>query len=149
MTTVIEIETAFEQLNFHREQIAEIDKPIDHDIKEIDDEIDVLIDDLMERRQELCTLKMSRSATHVEAVDTLTSDIKEMVIENKKSCSTMYGTCTFVKGRKGAVTWNDAALNGAIAGNEDLDFLLDFRTEKPDGKPSTRFKLADPIVKED
>ena len=83
-------------------------------------------------------------APYAETIDALKADIETAVLENAQSCKTDAGTCTFVKGRKGAVKWNDESLNGAIAGaNGDLDFLLGFRSEKPDGQPSTRLKLID------
>ncbi len=147
-STETDVETAFQQLDEHRRTIAEIEQPFDHQIKEIDDEIDQMIEALMTQRKELEDTKANETTTHTEAIDVLTQDIKEMVIENKKSCSTIYGTCTFVNGREGAVKWNDDALNGAIAGNEDLNFLLGFRSEKSAGKPSTRFKLVE-LTKED
>ena len=88
-------------------------------------------------------------APYAEVIDALKTDIETAVFENAQSCKTDAGTCTFVKGRKGAIKWNDEALNGAIAGaNGDLDFMLGFRTEKPDGPPSTRFKLIDLVTDE-
>lgn len=128
-----EIESMFEQINEARIAMSEATAQFRKDLEApqtIVNEINEKISDAM--------------APYAETVDALKADIETAVLENAQSFNTDAGTCTFVKGRKGAVKWNDEALNGAVAGaNGDLDFLIGFREEKPPGKPSTRFKMID------
>lgn len=139
-----DIEHAFEQLDEHRRAIVISTKPLNAQIQSIDDQVDEMIADLMEQRARLVREAAEIEEPHDVIIEQLTDEIKEMVLENGKTCSTIYGTCTHVKGRKGAVKWDDAALNGAVAGAKgDLDYLMNFRIEKPDGEAGTRFKLVD------
>jgi hypothetical protein len=138
-----DIETAFEKLNEHRCAVAIIEKPYNDKIKVIDDNIDEMISELMTDRAHLVKQSSNETEQHVEAIEILTEEIKEMVLENGKTCSTIFGTCTHVKGRKGAVKWDDAALMGFVSASPDNETILQFRSEKPDGKPSTRFTLVD------
>lgn len=129
----IEIKHIFEQINETRKSMLEATEELRQQLEEpqlLIASIEAEISDVM--------------APHAETIDALKTDIETAVLENAQSCKTDAGACTFVKGRKGAIKWNDEALNGAIAGaNGDLDFMLGFRTEKPDGQPSTRFKMID------
>jgi len=138
-----DIEHAFKQLDEHRRASTLSTKTINDQIQSIDNQVDEMIADLMEQRAQFVREAAKISEPHDDIIEQLTDEIKEMVLENGKTCSTIYGTCTHVKGRKGTVKWDDAALNGAIAGNSDLDFLLGFRVETPTGKAGTRFKLVD------
>lgn len=138
-----DIETAFEKINEHRRAIAVIEKPYDDKIKAIDDEIDEMIKSLMDQRKTLQYAREDYTNEHADAIEILTEEIKEMVLENGKTCSTIFGTCTHVKGRKGAVKWDDAALMGYVSASPENETILQFRSEKPDGKPSTRFTLVD------
>ena len=126
-----EIESMFEQINEARIAMSEATAQFRKDLEApqtIVNEINAKISEAM--------------APYAEIVDTLKADIETAVLENAQSFNTDAGACTFVKGRKGAVKWNDEALNGAVAGaNGDLDFLMAFREERPSGKPSTRFKM--------
>lgn len=88
-----DIEIAFEKLNEHRRAIAMIEKPYNNQIKVIDDNIDEMIESLMADRAQLVKQSSNETEQHVEAVETLTDEIREMVLENKKSCSTIWGTC--------------------------------------------------------
>ncbi|MCK5216620.1 MAG: hypothetical protein KAJ93_02465 [Methanosarcinales archaeon] len=139
-----DIETAFEKIHEHRRAIAVIEMPYIDKINVIDGDIDVMISGLIEDRAEIVKQMAGDTEPHVEAVEILTDEIKEMVLANGKTCSTVFGTCTHVKERKASIKWDDAALNGAIAGsNGDLDYMLGFRSEGKEGAPSTRFKLVD------
>lgn len=138
-----DIEIAFEKLNEHRRAVTMIEKPYNDQIKIIDDNIDEMIESLMADRANLVKQSSNETEQHVEAVEVLTEEIKEMVLDNEKTCSTVFGTCTHVKGRKGAVKWDDAALMGFVSASPENETILQFRSEKPDGKPSTRFTLVD------
>lgn len=128
-----EIKQIFEQINENRIVMLEATKILRGQLEEprlLIASIEAEISDVM--------------APYAEVIDALKTDIETAVLDNEQSCKTDAGTCTFVKGRKGAVKWNDEALNGAIAGaNGDLDFMLGFRTENPTGQPSTRLKMID------
>ena len=137
------IETAFEKINEHRKAIAMVKKPYNDQIKIIDDNIDEMISELMADRAELVKLSTNDTEQTVDAIETLTDEIREMVLENKKSCSTIWGTCTHVKGKAPTVEWNDAALSVVITSAKgELDYLKEYRTESEAGTPHTRFKLA-------
>jgi len=139
-----DIEIAFEKIHEHRLAIAMVEKPYNAQIKLIDDQIEEMIEPLMAQRRELESSKEEDTDQCTEAIAVLTDDIKTMVLANGKTCSTIFGTCTHVKGRKASIKWDDAALNGAIAaGHGDLDYMLGFRTEGKEGAPGTRFKLVD------
>lgn len=139
----VNIETAFEKIHEHRKAIAMVEKPYNDQIKIIDDKIDEMISSLMDDRAELVKLSSNDTEQTVEAIETLTDEIREMVLENKKSCSTIWGTCTHVKGKAPTVKWDDAALNVVITSAKgELDYLKEYRTESEAGIPHTRFKLA-------
>ena len=100
-----EIENMFKQINEARIAMSEATAQFRKDLEEpqtLVNEINAKISEAM--------------APYAEAVDALKADIETAVLENAQSFNTDAGTCTFVKGRKGAVKWNDAALNGAVAG---------------------------------
>lgn len=138
-----DIETAFEKIHKHRKAIAMVEQPYKDKIEVIDDDIDTMISDLMEDRARLVKQMSEDTEQTNAAIEILTDEIKKMVLENGKTCSTVFGTCTYVKGRKASIKWDDAALMGYVSASPDHDTLLQFRTEGKEGAPSTRFKLAD------
>ena len=138
-----DIEIAFEKIHEHRKAITMVEKPYNDQIKIIDDGIDVMIAGLMEDRARLVKQMTEDTEQTVEAIEVLTGEIKTMVLENGKSCSTVFGTCTHVKGRKASIKWDDAALMGYVSADPEHESLLQFRTEGKEGTPSTRFKLVD------
>ena len=138
-----DIKIAFEKINNHRKAIAMVEKPYNDQIKTIDDKVDEMIADLMANRARLVKQMAEDTEQTFEAIEILTGEIKEMVLENGKSCSTIFGACTHVKGRKASITWDDAALMGYVAADKEHETLLQFRTEGKEGTPSTRFKLID------
>ena len=138
-----DIETAFEKIHEHRKAIAMVEKPYNDQIKTIDDNINEMIADLMADRASIIKQMAEDTEQTFEAIEILTGEIKEMVLENGKSCSTIFGTCTHVKGRKASIKWDDAALMGYVAADKEHETLLQFRTEGKEGTPSTRFKLID------
>ena len=138
-----DIETSFEQIHEHRMAIAVIDEPYNKKINALNAQMEILIQPLIEERSLLISDRNDAADKHTEAVEVLTEEIKEAVLDNGKSCSTTFGTCTHVKGREGAVKWDDAALMGYVSASPDNETILQFRSEKPDGKPSTRFTLVD------
>ena len=97
----------------------------------------------MEERKTIAIEIDAIAQKHNTKIELITSEIKNAVLIREKSCSTEFGTCTHVKGRKGAVKWDDAALMGFVSASPDNETILQFRSEKPDGKPSTRFTLVD------
>ena len=138
-----DIEIAFTKIHVHRKAIVIVEKPYNDKIKAIDDKMDEMIADLMEDRARIVKQMSADTEQTVEAIEILTGEIKTMVLENGKSCSTTFGTCTHVKGRKASIKWDDAALMGYVAADPEHESLLQFRTEGKEGKPNTRFSLAD------
>ena len=136
-------ETLFDEIHAHRRAIAVIEKPYDDKIKAIDDEIDEMIKSLMDQRKTLQYAREDHTDEHADAIEILTDEIKEMVLTNGKTCSTVFGTCTHVKGRKASVKWDDAALIGYVSASPENETILQFRTEGKEGAPSTRFKLVE------
>jgi len=120
-----EIGQLFEQINEHRVSINEKTKNLQEEIVALQNEISILI------------------APHAEAIDALKLDIETAVLINEVSVKTDAGTCTYVKGRKGAVKWDNAALMGYVSAAPENEAILQFRSEKPDGQPGTRFKFID------
>lgn len=129
----LEVKHIFEQINEARVSMLEATKKLRQQLEEpqlLIASIEAEISDVM--------------APYAETIDALKTDIETATLENARSFKTDAGSCTFVKGRKGAVKWNDEALNGAVAGaNGNLDFIMAFREEKSDGQPGTRFKMID------
>jgi hypothetical protein len=128
-----EIEQAFEEINAARIAMSEATAELRQELEEPQlriASIEAEISDYM--------------APYAETIDALKLDIEIAVLINEESCKTDVGTCTYVKGRKPAVKWDDPAIQGAIAGaNGNLDFLYGFRTEGNPGQPSTRFKMIE------
>ena len=79
-------------------------------------------------------------APHADIIDALKTDIETAVLINEISVKTDAGTCSYVKGRKPSVKWNDDALMGYAATHDEV---LQFRSEGTQGVPTTRFKLID------
>ena len=138
-----DIETAFEKIHEHRKAIAMVEKPYNDKIKIIDDKIDEMIASLMDQRKVLESSKTDETFILTGEITVLTDEIRGLVLENKKTCSTVWGTCTHVKGKAPTVEWDDAALNVVITSAKgELDYLKEYRTQSEAGKPHTRFKLA-------
>jgi hypothetical protein len=138
-----DIETAFEKIHEHRRAIVVITKPYDEQIRHIDDKVDAMIESLMEDRTTIVRASSDAIHEHDEAIDALVDEIQTIVLANGKTCSTEYGTCTHVKGRKASVKWDDAALMGYVAASPENETILQFRSEGKEGAPSTRFKLVE------
>ena len=136
-------ETLFDEIHEHRLAIAMVEIPYTEQLQVIDDEIESMISDLMTRRTSIQMEKDEALDQHTEAIAVLTEDIKEMVLTNGKTCSTVFGTCTHVKGRKASIKWDDAALMGYVSASPDNEAILQFRSEGKEGAPSTRFKLVE------
>ena len=136
-------ETRFEQIHEHRRAIVVITKPYDEQIRHIDDKVDAMIESLMEDRTTIVRASSDAIHEHDEAIDVLVDEIQTIVLANGKTCSTVFGTCTHVKGRKASVKWDDAALMGYVSASPENETILQFRTEGKEGTPSTRFKLVD------
>lgn len=138
-----DIETAFEKIHEHRRAIVVVEAPYIEQLQVIDDEIDVMISELMADRAHIVKTIANETEQHVEAVEIITGEIKEMVLANGKTCSTVFGTCTHVKGRKASIKWDDAALMGYVSASPENETILQFRTEGKEGAPSTRFSLKE------
>lgn len=138
-----EIEIAFSVLDGHRRAIKIESEQFQIQLDKIDSKIDEMIEPLMEERKTIAIEIDAIAQKHNTKIELITSEIKNAVLIREKSCSTEFGTCTHVKGRKGAVKWDDAALMGYVSASSDNETILQFRSEKPDGKPSTRFTLVD------
>lgn len=138
-----DIEILFEQIHEHRLATAAIDEPYEKKINARNAQMEILIQPLIGERSQLISDRNDAASAHTEAVEVLTEKIKEIVLDNGKTCSTVFGTCTHVKGRKGVVKWDDAALMGYVSASPENETILQFRSENPDGKPSTRFTLVD------
>ena len=143
----IQITAGFEKIHDHRTNIATIVKPFDDKIADINTKIAEMTKFLVAERSALEEDRADMSGADNKHISEITEDIRVQVLSNKKTCSTKWGTCTHVKGKDAPVAWDDAALNGVIAGAKgELDYILDFRIEGEPGKPHTRFKLKDVVV---
>lgn len=138
-----EIEIAFSILDGHRRAIQIESEQLQIQLDKIDEKIDEMIEPLMEERKTIAIEIDAIAQKHNTEIELISNEIKNAVLISKKSCSTAFGTCSYVKGRKGAVKWDDAALMGYVSASPNNETILQFRSEKPDGKPSTRFTLVD------
>ena len=138
-----EIEIAFSILDGHRRAIKIESEQLQIQLDKIDSKIDEMIKPLIEDRKTIAIEIEAITQKHTAKIELITDEIKNEVLISEKSCSTEFGTCTHVKGRKGAVKWDDAALMGYVSASPENESILQFRSEKPDGKPSTRFTLVD------
>jgi hypothetical protein len=90
----------------------------------------------LEEIQELIT---DTEEPHDARIAELKEFIAEHVLEGQASEKSDFGSCSFVKGRKGSEKWDGAALTGyAEAGHPEL---YQFRTEGEPGKPTVRWNL--------
>lgn len=99
-------------------------------------EIETSTRDLCAERARIDAAIKELSIEHEYAIDELKAYIHETVINTKTSVKTALGSCTYVRGRKPTIKWNDAALCGYAVEHEGI---LQFRSEGKEGKPSTRF----------
>lgn len=77
---------------------------------------------------------------YAKEIDYLKNTIQVHVMEDMASAKTAHGVCSYVKGRKGSVKWDDNALMGYAATHEEI---IQFRTEGEPGQPSVRWNLPD------
>lgn len=118
----MEIEEAFEQINLRRLAMDRETKDLQEERARIDEQISVLIE------------------PHAKEIEYLKNVIQMHVMEEQASAKTTAGSCSYVKGRKGSVKWDDSALLGYAATHEEI---MQFRKEGEPGQPSVRFDLPD------
>ena len=117
-----ELQKIFEQINTERTEISRLSEPLQEQIAALENEISILI------------------APHAAVIDALKEDITIAVMMDEKSVKTDAGGCSFIRGRKPSIKWDDAALNGYAVDHEDI---LQFRSEGKPGKPGVRFNLKE------
>ena len=129
MMEQLEMEQLFEHINEARIAMLEATEELRQQLEEpqlLIASIEAEISDVM--------------APYAEIIDALKLDIETAVLINEASIKTDAGTCTYVKGRKPSVKWNDDALMGYAATHDEV---LQFRSEGKQGLPTTRFKFVD------
>lgn len=118
----MEIEEAFKIINDHRLAMDIETKTLQEEKARIDQQISDIIE------------------PHAEQIEYLKNLIQIHVMESQASLKTEHGVCSFVKGRKGSVKWDDSALLGYAATHDEI---LQFRKEGEPGQPSVRWDLPD------
>lgn len=122
MVNEMDINTAFDYIAAERKAIKELTSSLRAERERIDTEIGSLV------------------APHEEAMDELKEFIQRIVLGAELSVKTPNGTCTYVKGRKPTVKWDDAALHGYSI---DHPKIMQFRDEGKPGDPGVRFGFVD------
>ena len=118
----MDIEEAFQKINALRIDMDSETKTLQEEQARISEQISAIIE------------------PYATEIDYLKNMIQVHVMENMASAKTAHGVCSYVKGRKGSVKWDDKALMGYAATHDEI---MQFRTEGEPGQPSVRWDLPD------